>query len=144
MAYHPFRHLGLKFLSVAVAFGLWYVVAGEETVERTLRVPLELQNRAERLELVENPPTTVDVRVRGRSGILSQLDAGEVLAMLDLSTARSGRRFFSLARNQVRVPFGVEVVEIKPSMIALTFEPSPARRVRCGSTGPHWIRWPAT
>ena len=39
----PFRHFGLKLLSVGVAVLLWLVVAGEQTVERGLRVPLELQ-----------------------------------------------------------------------------------------------------
>ena len=29
MAYHPFRNLGLKFLSIAIAGLLWLVVAGE-------------------------------------------------------------------------------------------------------------------
>ncbi len=76
MAYHPFRHLGLKFIAVAVALGLWFTVAGEETVERNLAVPLELQNRSEQLELVGTMPTTVHVRVRGRAGIVSQLDPG--------------------------------------------------------------------
>ena len=39
----PFEHFGLKVLSVGVAVLLWMAVAGEETVERGLRVPLELQ-----------------------------------------------------------------------------------------------------
>ena len=65
MAYHPFRHLGLKFLSVAIAVALWFTVAGEQTVERTLRVPLAFQNQPDALELVDNPPDAVDVRVRG-------------------------------------------------------------------------------
>jgi YbbR domain-containing protein len=129
MAYHPFRHLGIKFISVAVALGLWYIVAGEETVERSLPVPLELQNRSERLEMVDNPPTTVNVRVRGRSGLLSQLNPGEVTAMLDLSGAKPGRRYFPLSRKQVRVPFGVEVVEVTPGTIPLRFEPSLTRQV---------------
>jgi YbbR domain-containing protein len=129
MAYHPFRHLGLKFLSVAVAFGLWFTLAGEETVERSLRIPLELRNRPERLELVENPPTTVDVRVRGRTGLLSQLEQGDVLAMLDLSSGRPGRRYFNLSRNQVRVPFGVDVVDVSPGTVSLRFEPSVTRQV---------------
>jgi YbbR domain-containing protein len=129
MAYHPFRHLGLKFLSVAVGFGLWFTVAGEQTVERSLRIPLELRNWPERLELVENPPTNVDVRVRGRSDLLSHLAQGDVLAMLDLSTAKAGRRFFSISRGQVRAPFGVEVVEVSPATIPLKFEPSLSRRV---------------
>ena len=39
----PFRHFGLKLMSVALAVLLWMTVSGEETVERGLRVPLELQ-----------------------------------------------------------------------------------------------------
>ena len=44
------------------------VVSGEETVERGLRVPLELQQFPAGLELQGEVPTTVDVRVRGASG----------------------------------------------------------------------------
>ena len=36
------QHPGLKVLSVGLAVLLWLIVAGEETVERGLRVPLEL------------------------------------------------------------------------------------------------------
>jgi YbbR domain-containing protein len=129
MAYHPFRHLGLKFLSVAVAAGLWFTVAGEQTVERSLRIPLELRNRPERLELVENPPAAVEVRVRGAAGILSQLAQGDVIATVELDQAKPGRRFFHLTRTQVRAPFGVDVVEVTPGTISLRFEPSVSRTV---------------
>jgi YbbR domain-containing protein len=129
MAYHPFRHLGLKFLSVAVAFGLWFVVAGERTVERSLRVPLEIENPPARLELLDNPPPTVEVRVRGASGLLSNLGPGDLVAIVDLSSARPGRRFFRLTSGQVRAPFGVEVLQVTPTTVALRFEPSAARRV---------------
>jgi YbbR domain-containing protein len=129
MAYHPFRQLGLKLISVAVALGLWFIVAGEETVERSLKIPLELRNSPELLVMVDVAPTMVDVRVRGRSGLLSQLSSTDATAMLDLSTAKSGRRQFSLTRNQVRVPFGVEVMEVYPGTVPLTFEASLTRRV---------------
>ena len=69
----PFRHLGLKFLSIALAVLLWMVVAGEETVERGLRIPLELQQFPAGLELEGEPPSLVDARVRGSSGTLSRL-----------------------------------------------------------------------
>ena len=43
MAYHPFRHLGLKFVSIALAVLLWFIVAGEPIVQRTVRVPLAVR-----------------------------------------------------------------------------------------------------
>ena len=125
----PFRHLGLKLLSVGLGVLLWMTVSGEETVERGLRVPLELQQFPAGLELGGEVPTTVDVRVRGASGTLSRVSAGEVVAVLDLRSARSGRRLFPLTPEQVRVPFGVEVVQVMPSAIAMAFEASASRQV---------------
>ncbi|HWW81973.1 MAG TPA: CdaR family protein, partial [Vicinamibacterales bacterium] len=125
----PFGHLGLKLLSLAMAVTLWMVVAGEETVERGLRVPLELQQLPAGLELTGEIPSTVDVRVRGQSGALSQVSAGDVVAVLDLRGARSGHRLFPLTPDQVRAPFGVAVVQIAPSAIAMGFEPSASRQV---------------
>lgn len=125
----PFRHLGLKVLSLGLALLLWMVVSGEETVERGLRVPLELLQVPAGLELTGEVPATVDVRVRGASGTLSRVSTGDVVAVLDLRSARSGRRLFPLTPDQVRVPFGVEVVQVQPSAIAMAFESSASRQV---------------
>ena len=54
----PFRHLGLKALSLVLALLLWMIVSGEETVERGLRVPLELQQVPVGLELTGEVPAT--------------------------------------------------------------------------------------
>jgi len=126
----PFRHFGLKVLSLLIALLLWMAVAGEETVERGLRVPLELQQLPPNLELTGEVPTTVDVRLRGGSGALSRVGAGDVVAVLDLRSARPGRRVFSLTQDQVRVPFGVDVVQISPSAVAVVFEESSSRQVQ--------------
>jgi YbbR domain-containing protein len=125
----PFRHVGLKLLSVGLALLLWMVVSGEETVERGLRVPLELTQVPADLELLGEVPATVDVRVRGASSALSRVGTGDVVAVLDLHTARSGRRLFPLTPDQVRAPFGVAVLQVMPSAIAMAFEMSESREV---------------
>ena len=58
----PFRHLGLKVLSVVLALLLWMIVSGEEIVERGLRVPLELQQVPVGLELTGEVPATGSTR----------------------------------------------------------------------------------
>jgi YbbR domain-containing protein len=125
----PLRHGGLKLVSIALAIGLWMAVSGEEVVERGLRVPLELQQFPPGLELAGDAPTVVDVRVRGGSATLSRLEAGAVLAELDLHTARPGRRLYQLGPNNVRTPFGVEVVQVTPSSVAMAFEASVTREL---------------
>jgi YbbR domain-containing protein len=125
----PFRHIGLKLLSLGLAVLLWMVVSGEETVERGLRVPLELQQMPAGLDPIGEIPATVDVRVRGASGTLSRISAGDAVAVVDLRTATEGRRLFPLTPQQVRVPFGVEIVQVTPPAIAMTFEHSVSRQV---------------
>ena len=129
MAIVGFRHIGLKVVSIALAALLWLAVAGEQIVERALRIPLEFTNMPAQLELVGEPPNVVDVRVRGSSGALSRVAAGELVAVLDLKGARPGQRLFHLVGTDVRVPFGVEVVQIAPSNLYMTFEPSATKVV---------------
>jgi YbbR domain-containing protein len=124
-----FGNLWLKLLSLGLALLLWMVVSGEETVERGLRVPLELTQVPAGLELLGDVPATVDVRVRGSSGTLSRIGAGDVVAVLDLHTAQAGRRLFPLTPEQVRAPFGVEIVQLLPSAVTMAFEPSASREV---------------
>ncbi|MGE5361614.1 MAG: YbbR-like domain-containing protein [Bacteroidales bacterium] len=129
MIYHPFRHLGLKAMSVALALLVWLSVSGEQTVERSLRIPLALQNIPPQLELVDIPPETVAVRVRGGSGFLSHLSSGDLMAIIDLSSARPGRRFVPLTLNQIEAPVGVEVTQVDPETISLEFQRSATRSV---------------
>ncbi|MGH9370869.1 MAG: CdaR family protein [Vicinamibacterales bacterium] len=128
MAYHPFRHLGLKVVALALATLLWLSVAGEHIVERIIRVPLEFRNIPPQLEVVGDPPSTVDVRLRGSSALLSRLEAGEVVAVLDLANARPGSRLFHIRNDEVRSPYGVEVTQVVPGTLGIEFEKS-ARRV---------------
>lgn len=141
----PFDHFGLKLLSLGLAVLLWIVVSGNETVERGLRVPLELQQFPQGLELQSEPPALVDIRVRGSSDTLSRMGPGDIVAVLDLHTARPGRRLFQLTPEQVRTPFGVEVVQVAPASIALVFETSTTKRVPVvpaieGDPAPGYVR----
>ena len=122
MALRVFRNLGLKLLAVALGATVWYLVAGEQIVERALRIPLEFVNLPAQLELVGDAPAVVDVRVRGSSGALSRVTNGELVAVLDLRTARSGQRLFHLSGDDVLTPFGIEVVQITPSSVPIAFE----------------------
>ena len=130
MTYHPFRNLGLKFLSTLVASLLGLIVAGERVVERVMRAPVEFQNLPAGLELVGNPPDTVEVRLRGSSGALSRMAGGDMAAVIDLATARPGRRLFHIAQNQVTVPYGIEIVQVGPSTLTMEFEMSAIRQVK--------------
>lgn len=129
MVYHPFRHFGLKVVAIALATLLWLSVAGEHVVERIMRVPLEFRNIPAELEVVGDPPATVDVRLRGSSGLLSRLEGTDVVAVIDLVSARPGSRLFHIRTDEVRAPYGVEVSQVVPGTLAIELEKSGKRVV---------------
>ena len=129
MRYNPFRQLGLKILAVLIASVLWFTVAGEHIVERSVRVPLVFRNIPDALEIVGNAPDSVDVRIRGASAVLSRVQGGEIVAVLDLATARAGSRLFPIRADEVRAPFGVDVTQVTPATLALELEKSARRKV---------------
>jgi YbbR domain-containing protein len=130
MAYSPFRNIGLKFLSICIAALLWLVVAGDRVVERAIRVPIEFQNLPQGLEIVGDPLEAVDVRLRGSSGTLGRIAPGDTSAVIDLRSARPGRRLFHITSAQVKVPYGLDVVQIAPATLPIAFENSAIRVVQ--------------
>jgi YbbR domain-containing protein len=129
MNFSPFKHLGLKLMAVALAALLWLIVAGDHLVESSLRVPLEFRNIPPDLELVGDPPTEVDVRLRGSSALLGRLEPRDIVAVLDLASARPGSRMFHLRSDEVRAPYGVEVAQVIPGTLAVDVEKSGHRTV---------------
>ncbi len=130
MRYQPFAHIGLKIVSVALAAVLWVMVSSQRaSVERGLRIPLELQNLPENLEMVELPQESVDVRIRGTADALGRIAPGDLVASVDLSSAQSGRRLFHLTPERVKAPFAVVVTQVTPSSVAIRFEQSATRIV---------------
>ena len=129
MAVFGTKHLGLKSLSIVLAALLWMLVSGERIVERSVRIPVEFTNLPPQLEVVGDAITVVDVRLRGSSGALSRISTGELTALLDLRSARAGRRLFHLTGREVRTPFDVDVVQLTPATVSMTFEPSGSKVV---------------
>lgn len=130
MAYNPLRNLGLKVMALLIAVGLWFVVAGEHVVERSMRVPLEFRNIPGGMEIVGEPPASVDVRLRGASGLLSKLQPGEVVVSLDLHSARKGMRLFHIQTDEVERPYGISVAQVQPPTLSLDLQPTSSRSVR--------------
>jgi len=122
MRFTALDNLPLKLVSLVLAVLLWFVIAGEKTSEMGLSVPVELQNFPKDLELTGDPVDTVEVRLRASPGIIQRLTPGDVSAHIDLADAHEGERIVHLTPDSVRVPFGVTVVKISPSIITLNLE----------------------
>ena len=119
----------LKLVSVALAVGLWFVIAGKPTAERGQAVPVELRNVPRDLELTGDPVNTVDVRVRASPGLINSLDSAAIRATIDLAGAQEGERIVQLSPEQIQAPQGFRVVKIAPSLLTLNLERTVRKKV---------------
>ena len=90
--------------------------------EKTLTVPLELHNIPSETELVEKPPSTVDVKIRAPQRIINQVTPATVHVVLNLEKASVDQREYPLNKNMVSIPGGAEVKDIHPSQVNLRLE----------------------
>lgn len=125
-------NLPLKLLALASAVLLWYSVAHEPTVEMIYNVPVEFHNMPENLAVSAESVPTAHVRLRGPDRILRALEPPDIHPVIDvaeLRRERSGERIYQLGSGSVRVPYGVEVIEVQPSFFRLAFDRRTRREV---------------
>ena len=119
----------LRVTSLALAVVLWIVIAGGDTVERGLNVPVELRNRPSDLEITGDLANSVDVRLRASPGLVESLAPGQLRARIDLAGAEEGEQIIQLTADNIEVPFGFRIVKITPSFLTFNLERSQSRKV---------------
>ena len=116
------ENVPLKLVSLGLAALLWFVIAGEKTSEMGVSAHLELQNFPRDLEVTGEPVDTVEVRLRASPGIIQRIGPGDVSAQVDLAGLQEGEHIIHLSESSIRMPFGVKVVKITPSLLTLDLE----------------------
>lgn len=130
MRFRVWDNIGLKLVSLALAFSLWYIVAGERGTEIVVSIPLEFRNLPEGLEIVEESAQQVEVRLRGSSEFLRALSPQAIQAAMDLSEAKPGPQTVYLTPSQVETPYGVRVMRVTPASVNLVIETLAERTVQ--------------
>lgn len=125
-----FANVGLKLLSIGLAFALWMVVAGEQRDERQLHVPLPLSRLSKHLVLLNDPGDFVTVKLRGPKSLVASLSPSEVELKLDLSRLKEGENLVAVGADEVETPRGVEVLQVSPKSVRLVLESMAEREVR--------------
>lgn len=118
------RNWGLKLFSFLVALVLWLTLIPEEKTftEKNLTVALELHNIPQGMEVVEKPPSTVDVKIRTPRRLLEQVTPANVRAVLDLRDARVDVQNYDINESMIKIPQGAQVTEVRPSQVSLKLE----------------------
>ncbi|MGD9038295.1 MAG: diadenylate cyclase CdaA [Desulfobacteraceae bacterium] len=105
---------------------LWLLFAGQQDFEATFSVPLQLKEVPSQMDILEPANPKVLITVRGLRKDASTLNEKNVLAEIDLSMARLGRKVFPITRDHIQLPNDrIQVVKIEPSQVQFKFKEKP-------------------
>ncbi|MFQ5353419.1 MAG: YbbR-like domain-containing protein [Thermodesulfobacteriota bacterium] len=116
------HNLGLKALSLLLAAGLWFFVAGQSSMEVGFFVPLGFSGIPGDMVMTTAPAGEVEVRIRGPKLVINNVTASKISANLDLSGASEGLNKYRVEAENIDVPTGVTVTSVKPGSVRFRLE----------------------
>ena len=118
-----FANAGLKILALAISFLLWATYTAEPYAEVGFQVPLEFTTMPPQLEMSGDVPTSVHIRVRGRSALLRRMIPADLNLRLDMKSGKQGNMIINFTPEMVGAPYGATVVQVEPAEILVTLVP---------------------
>ncbi len=113
----------LKALSLLLATGLWMAISpDQQPAEVAIRVPIEFEHVPRHLEISSENVPEAQIRVRGPERMIRNLRSVDLHAELDLADAKPGERTFDLTAQQVRHQRDLQVVQVVPGQVHLSFD----------------------
>ncbi|MGH9528418.1 MAG: CdaR family protein [Terriglobales bacterium] len=116
------HNLGLKLLSLGFAVVLWLAVARNPQAVVAIEVPLEFDNIPQNLEISSENIPRVQIRFRGPEQSIRRLQPADVYAAIELDGQKPGDHSFDITAQQIHHPGGLEVVQVVPSQIHVSFD----------------------
>ncbi len=111
------RNHWAKAFALGLAVVLWMAVAGQQSSEIALTIPVEYQHIAPTVELRGEIPREINIRLRGSQLALDGLWSRQVRARISLVQVQEGINYFPLTKSQIDLPPGVEITEIRPAFL---------------------------
>jgi len=123
-------NFGYKVVSVGCAIALWWTISHDpKPAVVELTVPIEFQHIPTDLEISSLNIPEAQVRVRGPERLVHELRTRDLHVEVDLTGAKPGERTFDLTAQQIRLPLELQVMQVVPSQVRLSFDRSASRSV---------------
>jgi YbbR domain-containing protein len=110
----------LKLMALGISLLLWATYTSAPYAEVIFQVPVEFTNMPSQLEISGDVPTSVHVRVRGRSALLRRMTRSDVNLRIDFNHEKEGAATVRILPGMVGVPYGATVVQVSPSEFHVT------------------------
>ena len=116
------KDLLLKIVSLCLGTLLWYFVVGEDRVDMTIQVPIEVLNLPENLVISNQYKKEVQVSVRGPRSAIQELRNRNISLPIDLSKGKPGTIVIKNDNNSIPLPRGITVLRLQPANITLSID----------------------
>lgn len=117
-----FHNIGLKLVSLIAAVVLWLAVVRDPQSEVVIKIPVQFNHVPANLDFTSENIPQAEIRVRGPERIVRDIDAADVHASLDLTGAAPGEHTYDLNIRKIKVPRGVEVVQVIPAQMRIDLD----------------------
>ena len=112
----------LKLLSFCLALFLWYFVVGEDKVDRTIFIPLEIVNLPQELVISNQFKRELEVTVNGPRGLINSISGHDVTRAVDLTDAVPGTVVVRNDLDSISFPRAIRVLRIQPTNVILLLD----------------------
>lgn len=117
-------NLGLQGVSLLIAVILWLYAAGEESVEVTLKVPLQVSPPKGRMTVLHSSLRNISLRLSVPRNILSMVSRTSVRAHHAVKgVEKAGQYNFRIESQNITLPPGnIRIVHIYPEVVTVTLD----------------------
>jgi YbbR domain-containing protein len=113
---------GFKAVSLIFALLMWYFVVGEDKVDMTVYVPIEITNLPQNLIIANQFKKQLEVTVSGPRGLVRSITNQHITRSIDLANAKPGTQVFQNKPESINLPRGIVVQRIQPANFTLTID----------------------
>jgi YbbR domain-containing protein len=110
---------GLKLISLIFAIFLWYFVVGEDKVDTTVYIPVEIVNLPREMVIANQFKKQLEATVSGPRGLISSINRQGITKTINLAKATPGTIVIRNEPDTIGFPRGITVSRIQPTHITL-------------------------
>jgi YbbR domain-containing protein len=120
----------LKALSLVLAAMLWFAISYIGESKMTVSVPINVENLRKELMIRNMETDAALVTISGPISILKNMRAREIRLAVSLAGAQEGARAFAIRKDDVIVPKGIKVEEVKPDYLTVEIDKAVEKRLK--------------
>ncbi len=123
------KNVPLKLISVFVAIMLWFMVLSGQVITKSVLVPVNFIDTPSGY-IALSSSSNLSVITQGSKSLLDTLKYGTLSLNIDSKSLSHGANSKSIVPSDIIAPIGVEVLEITPSRVNISYEQLESKNVR--------------